>query len=56
MTLKEASRILGATKSDDPRDIKTKYKKLLILYHPDSDPFGKRDPDDDDKIRQVIEA
>ena len=56
MTLKEAYKILGAAKSDDPRDIKTKYKKLLILYHPDSDPFGKRDPDDDDKIRQVIEA
>ena len=56
MTLKESYKILGATKSDDPRTIKTKYKKLLILYHPDSDPTGKRDPEDDEKIRQVIEA
>ncbi len=56
MTLKEAYKILGASQKDDPRTVKTKYKKLLILYHPDSDPTGKRDPEDDDKIRQVIEA
>ena len=56
MTLKEAYKILGASQKDDPRTVKTKYKKLLILYHPDSDPTGKRDPEDDEKIRQVIEA
>ncbi len=56
MTLKEAYKILGASPKDDPRTVKTKYKKLLILYHPDSDPTGNRDPEDDEKIRQVIEA
>ena len=56
MTLKEAYKIMGASQKDDPRAVKTKYKKLLILYHPDSDPTGKRDPEDDEKIRQVIEA
>ena len=56
MTLKEAYKILGASKHDDDREIKTKYKKLLIMYHPDSDPTRKRDPEDDEKIRQVIGA
>ena len=56
MNLKEAYKVLGASPKDDPRTVKTKYKKLLILYHPDSDPTGKRDPEDDEKIRQVIEA
>ena len=56
MTLKEAYKILGASKHDDDREIKTKYKKLLIMYHPDSYPTRKRDPEDDEKIRQVIEA
>ena len=56
MNLKEAYKVLGASPKDDPRTVKTKYKKLLILYHPDSDPTGKRDPADDEKIRQVIEA
>ena len=56
MTLKEAYKTLGATNRDDERTIKTKYKKLLFMYHPDSDPNGKRDPGDDDKIRLIIEA
>jgi hypothetical protein len=56
MTLKEAYKILGASSRDDDREIKTKYKKLLIMYHPDSDPNGNRNPEDDDKIRLVIEA
>ena len=56
MTLKEAYKILGASKHDDDREIKAKYKKLLIMYHPDSDPSRKRNPEDDEKIRQVIEA
>ena len=56
MNLREAYKVLGASPKDDPRTVKTKYKKLLILYHPDSDPTGKRDPADDEKIRQVIEA
>lgn len=56
MTLKDAYKILGATNQDDDRAIKAKYKKLLILYHPDSDPKAKRNPEDDEKIRQVIEA
>ena len=56
MTLKEAYKILGASKQDDDREIRAKYKKLLILYHPDSNPTGKRAPEDDEKIRQVIEA
>jgi hypothetical protein len=56
MTLKEAYKTLGASKQDDDREIKAKYKKLLILYHPDSDPTRKREPEDDEKIRQVIEA
>ena len=56
MTLKEAYKILGASPKDDSRTVKTKYKKLLILYHPDSDPTGNRDPEDDEKIRKVIEA
>ncbi len=56
MTLKEAYKIIGASKEDSDREIKTKYKKLLILYHPDSDPTRKRNPEDDEKIRQVIEA
>ena len=56
MTLKEAYKILGASPKDAPGTVKTKYKKLLILYHPDSDPTGNRDSEDDEKIRQVIEA
>ncbi len=56
MTLKEAYRILGVSKENTEREIKAKYKKLLILYHPDSDPSGKRAVEDDEKIRQVIEA
>ncbi len=56
MTLKEAYKTLDASKQDDDREIKAKYKKLLILYHPDSDPTRKREPEDDEKIRQVIEA
>ena len=56
MTLKEAYKTLGASKQDDDREIKAKYKKLLIMYHPDSDPTRKRNPEDDEKIRQVIEA
>ena len=56
MTLKEAYKILGASKHDADREIKAKYKKLLIMYHPDSDPNRKRNPEDDEKIRQVIEA
>lgn len=56
MTLKEAYKILGVSKENSDREIKAKYKKLLIMYHPDSDPLGKRDPADDDRIRQVIEA
>ncbi len=56
MTLKEAYKILGASSKDDDREIKTKYKKLLIMYHPDSDPNGDRNPEDDKKIRLVIEA
>ncbi|MBP3781848.1 MAG: DnaJ domain-containing protein [Butyrivibrio sp.] len=56
MTLKEAYKILGASKENTDREIKAKYKKLLVMYHPDSDPTRKRDPEDDEKIRQVIEA
>ena len=56
MTLKEAYKILGVSKENTDREIKAKYKKLLIMYHPDSDPSRKRDPEDDEKIRQVIEA
>ena len=56
MTLKEAYRILGVSKENSDREIKAKYKKLLIMYHPDSDPGRKRDPEEDEKIRQVIEA
>ena len=56
MTLKEAYKILGVSKENTEREIKAKYKKLLIMYHPDSDPTRERDPEDDDKIRQVIEA
>ncbi|WP_034444473.1 DnaJ domain-containing protein [Butyrivibrio sp. AE2032] len=56
MTLKEAYKILVVSKENSDREIKAKYKKLLIMYHPDSDPTRKRDPEDDEKIRQVIEA
>jgi len=56
VTLKEAYKILGVSKENTDREIKAKYKKLLIMYHPDSDPTRKRDPEDDEKIRQVIEA
>ncbi len=56
MTLKEAYRILGVSKENTDREIRAKYKKLLIMYHPDSDPAGKRDPKDDEMIRLVIEA
>ncbi len=56
MTIKEAYKILGVSKEDSDREIKVKYKKLLIMYHPDSDPTRKRAPEDDEKIRQVIEA
>ncbi|WP_408069244.1 J domain-containing protein [Butyrivibrio sp. JL13D10] len=56
MTLKEAYKILGVSKENTDREIKAKYKKLLIMYHPDSDPTGKRAPEDDEKIRQIIEA
>ncbi|WP_022762793.1 J domain-containing protein [Butyrivibrio sp. AD3002] len=56
MTLKEAYKILGASKTDDDSEIKAKYKRLLFLYHPDSAPGKERNPEDDEKIRQVIEA
>lgn len=56
MTLKEAYKTLGASEQDDDREIKAKYKKLLIMYHPDSDPTRKRNSEDDEKIRQAIEA
>ncbi len=56
MTLKEAYKILGASQEDSDREIKAKYKKLLIMYHPDSDPNRERAPEDDEKIRIVIEA
>ena len=56
MTLKEAYKILGVSKENSEREIKARYKKLLIMYHPDSDPTRKRAPEDDEKIRQVIEA
>ena len=56
MTLKEAYRILGVSKENTEREIRAKYKKLLIMYHPDSYPTGKRDPKDDEMIRLVIEA
>ena len=56
MTLKEAYKILGVSKENTDREIRAKYKKLLIMYHPDSDPTRARNPEDDEKIRQVIEA
>ncbi len=56
MTLKEAYKILGISKENTDREIKAKYKKLLIMYHPDSDPTRKRAPEDDEKIRLIIEA
>lgn len=56
MTLKEAYKILGVSKENTDREIKAKYKKLLIMYHPDSAPTRKRNPEDDEKIRKVIEA
>ena len=56
MTLKETYKILGVSKENTDREIKAKYKKLLIMYHPDSDPTRERSPEDDEKIRQVIEA
>ena len=56
MTLTEAYKVLGASKHDDDREIRAKYKRLLILYHPDSDPLRKRNPEDDEIIRQIIEA
>ncbi len=56
MTIKEAYKILGVSSRDDDREIKTKYKRLLFLYHPDSSPGKERNPEDDEKIRQVIEA
>ncbi len=56
MTLKEAYKILGVSKENSDREIKAKYKKLLIMYHPDSDPTRDRSAEDDEKIRQVIEA
>ena len=56
MTLKEAYKILGVSKENTDREIKAKYKKLLIMYHPDSTPTRKRNPEDDEIIRKVIEA
>ena len=56
MTLKEAYKILGISKENTDREIKARYKKLLIMYHPDSDPTRERAPEDDEKIRQAIEA
>ncbi len=56
MTLKEAYNILGVSKQNTDREIKAKYKKLLIMYHPDSDPSGKRAPEADEMIRLIIEA
>ena len=32
MTLKEAFKILGASKKDSEREIKSKYKKLLFSF------------------------
>lgn len=52
----EAYKILGVSKENTDREIKAKYKKLLIMYHPDSAPTRKRNPEDDEKIRKVIEA
>ncbi len=55
MTKKEAYKILGASKSDDEKTLKSKYKKLLFLYHPDSR-GGDNNPQAEEKIRLVIEA
>lgn len=56
MTLNEAYKILGVSKENTDREIKAKYKKLLIMYHPDSASTRKRNPEDDEIIRKVIEA
>lgn len=56
MTLKEAYKILGVSKVNTDREIRARYKELIILYHPDSDPTKERKPEDDEKIRLVIEA
>ena len=56
MTLKEAYKVLDVSKENTDREIKAKYKKLLIMYHPDSGPTRKRNPEDEEKIRQIIEA
>ncbi|MBE5836008.1 MAG: hypothetical protein E7309_15435 [Butyrivibrio sp.] len=56
MTLKEAYKILGVSKENTDREIKAKYKKLLIMYHPDSASTRKRNPEEDEIIRNVIEA
>ncbi|WP_155831493.1 J domain-containing protein [Butyrivibrio sp. LC3010] len=56
VTLKEAYKILGVSQENTDREIKARYKKLLIMYHPDSDPAGKRESKDDEMIRRVIEA
>ncbi|WP_022775941.1 hypothetical protein [Butyrivibrio sp. AE2015] len=50
MALKEAYKILGASKQNDDREIKAKYKKLLIMYQRDSDPARVRNPEDNEKI------
>ncbi|MBQ7677866.1 MAG: J domain-containing protein, partial [Lachnospiraceae bacterium] len=31
----EAYRILGITQKDTPPDMKRKYRRLMMLYHPD---------------------
>lgn len=56
MTLKEAYKILGVSKENTDREIKAKYKRLLIMYHPDSDPDRERVPEDDERLRKCIEA
>ncbi len=56
MTLTQAYKVLGVSNEDDDRDIKKKYKRLLVLYHPDSNSGKKVTVQDEDKIRQIIEA
>ncbi|WP_027334350.1 DnaJ C-terminal domain-containing protein [Mycoplasma elephantis] len=44
--------VLGVNKDATPREIKTAYRKLANLYHPDK----SKDPDAEEKMKEINEA
>jgi len=46
--------VLGVTRSSDPQEIKSAYKKLALQYHPDRNPENK--DESTEKFKEISEA